>query len=89
LYLQTHNFVHHGETLSMFILSGVVLILGLLWVLSAIAWGRIRQPVAFPRDEPASGAFLPGFDYDRQGDDGQKAERSRPVLAVIDEMIAP
>jgi hypothetical protein len=54
------------ETLSMFILSGVVvLILGLLWVLSTTAWGRIRQPVAFVRDEPASGAFLPGFDYDR------------------------
>lgn len=50
----------------MFILSGVVvLILGLLWVLSTTAWGRIRQPVAFVRDEPASGAFLPGFDYDR------------------------
>jgi hypothetical protein len=38
----------------MYILSGVVLILGvpfgLVWVLSAIAWGRIRRPVAFPQD---------------------------------------
>jgi hypothetical protein len=42
----------------MFILPGVVLILGLplglLWVLSAIAWGYIRQPVAFPQDEPGA-----------------------------------
>jgi hypothetical protein len=47
----------------MYMLSGVVLVLGLLWALSAIAWAAYAgKPVAFPQDGLASGA-LPGRDY--------------------------
>jgi hypothetical protein len=71
----------------MLILSVVLILglpLGLLWVLSAIAWGRIRRP-ALSQDWLASGAS-PRFIYNIQYDDQEK-ETLPPVLAFVDEMI--
>jgi hypothetical protein len=56
---------------------------GLFWTLSAIAWGRIRRPVAFPQDGQASGEW-PRFDCNRQETIDKKPKDRRPVLARID-----
>jgi hypothetical protein len=59
-----------------YILSGLALGLGILWLLSAIAWGRLRRPEetesAFPQDGLASRESR-SFDYNRQDDNQRKA----------------